>query len=1630
MTSTPGDLASAIEVIDRFASEPERYSSEWIELLRDDDSSLCVRIKAALKNDAPGVDRDLRALLNQTQSAKFLDALAHVATTARVAGAEERQRRNAEAMVRTALVARDAQRAAAENAPLSADALEHLRLACQLLHFAKSLPGGRHAEPPSAADATEPVRRAFIDLETDASARVSLSGMAAARYWINAWWLDKDEGYNRDRLELPTVTLHSTGSRHFPGSFIAYARPTSRVAVLIEHPAIALLCLGKRLIDSIHDAWTSPEQKKTAVWKIDAHRVLAQDDESLGGAAAVIFHALSENATLAKNVLILGRLNQDHNILGRVGGVADKIREAMMQPSLIGLSVVLGSAVPPSDAPSKEHCGLTADELQTFGNTVPVDIVGNVRQALERTILRSSADSDAEIGEYRPGRDLGSSPPHYQLCEASLKNESHLIVKAWHIDDARRLLLRGSWDLEMRTLYRLCSLPRAEELLLTIKDSFVTKDKFVLVMRTSLDTPAGAPRTLPEALKARSEHPWLQNANVDTPKGRYAIWQGLRRIAEGIRLIHSQNVVHRNMSAECIYFSGPLEANSLRVGGFEWSARVGASPGQAAPNVWATAPDAGSALISIDTDWYGFGMLAARCFHDIEELAKQPVAELNRRVAEIYTENRRAQSPLTPYERALILNMIHPDRAERLKDPTRIMSEIDRILSHLGPQAYDMSAADDNSALYVICSTGNWPPLLKRFGFHPDPARPQVPYNEKEERHVAALKLWLKQRFKSPLLIRQPSGDLWLQGDWFALRLRSEDKGRGPAWTLARADMLDSISIPEQATFHDLREVPIVFLVKGRDQPSAYQGHRSWTHYFPATEPLVEDRNKAREALVRFLRCTNQLDLLLCYAEIFPCDVAPIGSEGYLDRVKVMPRIMADRGLPSWLRKAMNNADLFRHLQPRLDASSPEQRHVLLTRDDGIRIFARDVRDDEWDLHDVEITAGRTTALILARQSDARGRVMLPRGPMFIRLGDHHGQVELIDRRGKAIDQVTDFRYLLNALASPRPVWMSTRLEKLPLNDEQTSAIDGNKQSVLLDVLSARPIYALQGPPGTGKTTLIAHLARQILHEDQTAQILITAQAHGAVERLQETLQKIHTLEGDNPVVVIRLGVDNDGDGYPLAGARPATLGLREQTIAILRNAKEKLGKRFAERRPERSSVEADWIETLDLMLEAAVLGGEGKGAGDFNAFQMLIRDGANIVLCTTSNRDLEQIAEGDKTFDWSIVEEAGKVHGFDLALPMKVGHRWLLVGDQKQLEAYRLESFKDALQLDEMDDSTELLKRLHARNPDLIDKEWPGEWEQMRRRGGEAGVFLRTASVWLQTFDRIYKTLKPLAEGEEPTQSKDIGSSIGLLINQYRMHPAIGKLVTETYYPKDRTVSLVKNCTGTIDDPIPRVIHGLDTPAAVKGLAIVWLDVPWCGTEGSPQNVHEQRVTSYWNQAEIDLIVAFCKQLGFRQPPEPALNVAVLSPYTAQKNRLQKQLRETFPQGFGPGLKVKEGLYGRQASSERRFTHTVDSFQGNEADIVIASFTRNNKERKIGFMIDSKRMNVLLSRAQRLLVLVGSWDFFQNQILGIDREVDPRHELAHVKRMFSNLEDLEGLPVPAFARLRFDKGTFRRVQP
>lgn len=84
---------------------------------------------------------------------------------------------------------------------------------------------------------------------------------------------------------------------------------------------------------------------------------------------------------------------------------------------------------------------------------------------------------------------------------------------------------------------------------------------------------------------------------------------------------------------------------------------------------------------------------------------------------------------------------------------------------------------------------------------------------------------------------------------------------------------------------------------------------------------------------------------------------------------------------------------------------------------------------------------------------------------------------------------------------------------------------------------------------------------------------------------------------------------------------------------------------------------------------------------------------------------------------------------------------------------------------------------------------------------------------------------------------------------------------------------------------------------------------------------------------------------------------VAVISPYKQQVHVLKELLQHS------PDL---------MAYSNSISVNTIDSFQGQERDIVYISMVRSNADGIIGFLSDIRRMNVAMTRARKKLVVIG----------------------------------------------------------
>src|SRR5262249_36837332 len=79
---------------------------------------------------------------------------------------------------------------------------------------------------------------------------------------------------------------------------------------------------------------------------------------------------------------------------------------------------------------------------------------------------------------------------------------------------------------------------------------------------------------------------------------------------------------------------------------------------------------------------------------------------------------------------------------------------------------------------------------------------------------------------------------------------------------------------------------------------------------------------------------------------------------------------------------------------------------------------------------------------------------------------------------------------------------------------------------------------------------------------------------------------------------------------------------------------------------------------------------------------------------------------------------------------------------------------------------------------------------------------------------------------------------------------------------------------------------------------------------------------------------------------------IAVITPYLAQVRLLRELLRVALE----AGLEID----------------TVDGFQGREKEAVVVDLVRSNEQGEVGFLADTRRMNVAITRAKRFLLVLG----------------------------------------------------------
>lgn len=215
----------------------------------------------------------------------------------------------------------------------------------------------------------------------------------------------------------------------------------------------------------------------------------------------------------------------------------------------------------------------------------------------------------------------------------------------------------------------------------------------------------------------------------------------------------------------------------------------------------------------------------------------------------------------------------------------------------------------------------------------------------------------------------------------------------------------------------------------------------------------------------------------------------------------------------------------------------------------------------------------------------------------------------------------------------------------------------------------------------------------------------------------------------------------------------------------------------------------------------------------------------------------------------------------------------------------------------------------------------------------------ISTSPAFLSTL----KVFESLFTGDN--QAK-LGTFLNTLDMQFRMDDRIFNVVRETFYQE---VARLRSAPHLVTR---RSLHGLTRPNFVTDRALVWLD--------TSEHLDCRYEKPHWsNVGEAKIVANLVKTLQSSIARNgPQLSIAVLSPYRHQNDELMKLMAADLVQ-------------------------TTDSFQGREADIVIVSLVRTNNVpeddllSRIGHISVRPRANVLLSRAKKLLVIVGDFIHF-----------------------------------------------------
>jgi hypothetical protein len=1064
---------------------------------------------------------------------------------------------------------------------------------------------------------------------------------------------------------------------------------------------------------------------------------------------------------------------------------------------------------------------------------------------------------------------------------------SSVIIKFWPtISNEIKLDLREIWKYEIKQLQRIASATNAHLYFASYKESFEDTDGFYIVYDTDQYYPLASISS--EFSKKYS-------------KNKILFWKNVLRIFKALKTLHDHKIIHRNID-EWSIFTQSSDNPDYILSGFEFSLRVNKVISDESPFAKK------NKVFTFNDDWYDLGKL-------IKALINKDKVTPNDLDHELSSKEARLLSYLTKAKNDLPLNsndifkwtesIIRDFEIQQLKIKNDLALSI------------NLPRNKDNFKLFEAYQNNSWNALDQ----------------------VDAITIDLSDATLVRKLTSDNTGSFYLFGNEMMYELeRFRFKGEpvNEVMSIRSFRPCNKFEFTHETikTKTDARYTIYMDGMVNRDPTSFRSQYLNWNEILTPQRP----QRSGSEDVWRPVALLQNIFAMLNASKIWPVEITKIERTDKGSVCSIVPSLDDDRDLFVQSLGMKSSAESLR------DVLVGESRDVegdwYFSKKGFLGTSKDDKRAGKWKLLETkQVGSSDETFVFLSEHSDLSGT------KYFLKESDSIGSDGLLMRHSKLIGYLRNNEHLLRTLKDPQLT--STNASEIPFR--KIEALDDSKNRRLDEILSVRPIYFLQGPPGVGKTKLIAEYARHLFSQDNSLQILLTAQNHETVDDLLNQIsRKIDT----NTFLLVRTEKSNPQNN------RTNEYDLDKQTIKILdRFSKSDLYKTFP----------SELAERLYSNNEETKLTEE-------RSLRDLLLKSSNIVLSTSNSKELEYFVEENHIFDEAVIEEAGRISLSEMIAPLLLSFKRVLIGDQNQLPPFDSERCLKLLkEPHKLLESIELAEKYCGKV--FRDFEMP-EWSSV-------DIF-ESVCHQAATYINVFKSMHDCEINKKKTSSSII--TAGTLNIQHRMHPTLAELVSSLY--EDYSTS--ETCLEAYRKRPP---FYLKRDSRLNQSPITIIDMPF--QQSTFDLTSEELPPNYRNPREAEAVIKLISLLHANSSEKPSL--AILTPYRAQVDEIKQKLTES--ESF-----LRGNLNKFKKSNRQSFVSTIDGFQGNESDLVIASLVRNNHHaslaQSLGFMRDPRRLNVLVSRAKWKLIIVCSLEFISQKFEIINED----SESYNLKKLFSKI--------------------------